>query len=289
MAEEKHILTGIERALPEKHVWRELSGYSLYAAEQPSTFWHEHSHSCTQITVALDPAYIRAEWRGLAGSAQNRELSGDCVSIIPPGVEHATFWNRRADLVNMYLDDEFFRQTARDSLGGTLPSLSPSFLVRDPFLVEMAKILRRESELGAMSELFIGSVSTVMAVHLFRTYGGKAGILPEYRGGLGPARERKVRAYIEEHLHMPLTLEGLAAVADVSPNYFVSLFRQSTGMTPHRYVLRQRVARAAELLAHLRLPLVDIAFRCGFLDQSQFTTTFRKFLGVTPGQYRKAL
>jgi AraC family transcriptional regulator len=289
VSEEKHILKGIERALPEKHVWRELSGYSLYSAEQPSTFWHEHSHSCTQITVALDPAYIRAEWHGTAGSAQNRELSGDCVSIIPPGIAHSTFWNRRADLVNMYLDDDFFRQTAQDSLGGTLPDLAPSFLVRDTFLVEMAKALRRESELGVMSELFIGSISTVMAVHLFRTYGDKSGVLPEYRGGLGPARERKVRAYIAEHLHTPLTLEELAGVAEVSPNYFVSLFRQSMGMTPHRYVLQQRVARGTELLAHSQLPLVDIAFRCGFLDQSQFTTTFKKFLGVTPGQYRKSL
>jgi AraC family transcriptional regulator len=289
MGEEKHILTGIEHALPEKHVWCELSGYSLYWAEQPNTFWHEHSHSCTQITVALDPAYIRSEWRGLAGSAQNRELSGDCISVVPPGIAHSTFWNRRADLVNMYLDDDFFRRAAQDSLGGTLPNLSPSFLVRDPFLVEMAKALRRESELGEMTELFIESIGTVMAVHLFRTYGDKAGIFPEYRGGLGPARERKVRAYIEEHLHTALALEDLAAVADVSQNYFVSLFRQSVGMTPHRYVLQQRVERAAALLTQPQLPLVDIGFRCGFLDQSQFTTTFRKFLGVTPGQYRKML
>lgn len=285
----KHILTGIADDLPEDHAWRELPDYSFYLAEQPTTLWREHSHSCTQITVASDPAYIRAEWRGASGAVQHRELSGDCVSIIPPGIAHTTFWKRRANLLNFYVSDKFFHRAGEGSVGGSLPQVCPAFLVRDPFIVEVAKALHRESKLGSMSELLIGSIGIVMAVHLLRTYNARITTAPKYAGGLGPSRERRVRAYIEEHLDRSLALEDLADIAGVSPNYFVSLFRQSMGMTPHRFVLQQRIARARELLTNLHLSLVTIAFRCGFADQSQFTTTFRRFVGVTPGQYRKCL
>ena len=287
--ETKHILKGLERTLPENHLWHELGGYSLYCAQQPTTHWREHSHDCTQITVALDPAFIRAEWRGVAGSTQHREISGNCISIIPPGVAHTTFWNRRASLLNLYLNDEFFQSALQDSLGDTLPQLSPAFLVRDPFMVELAKMMHRESEMGTISDLLIGSISTLIAVHLFRTYGGKSSAVPSYRGGLGPARERRIRVYIEENIDRALSLEELAAVSEISPNYFVSLFRQSMGMTPHRFVLQRRIAHARKHLANPELALAEIAMRCGFLDQSRFTTTFRQLLGVTPGKYRKSL
>jgi AraC family transcriptional regulator len=54
-------------------------------------------------------------------------------------------------------------------------------------------------------------------------------------------------------------------------------------------VLQQRVEYAKELLAHSKLSLIEIAHKCGFPDQSQFTTTFRRHLGVTPGQYKRHL
>jgi AraC family transcriptional regulator len=53
--------------------------------------------------------------------------------------------------------------------------------------------------------------------------------------------------------------------------------------------LQRRIAHARELLANSELPLAEIALHCGFLDQSRFTTTFRKLSGVTPGQYRKSV
>jgi AraC family transcriptional regulator len=126
-------------------------------------------------------------------------------------------------------------------------------------------------------------------VHLIRSYSSKPNALPVFRGGLGPARERKVRQYIQEHLDQPLSLDELAKIAVISPNYFISLFHQSTGMTPHKFVLHQRVEYAKELLASSKLSLIEIAHKCGFPDQSQFTTTFRRHVGITPGQYKRRL
>jgi AraC family transcriptional regulator len=59
--------------------------------------------------------------------------------------------------------------------------------------------------------------------------------------------------------------------------------------TPHKYVMRQRAENARHLLEQSRLPLIDIAAHCGFQDQSQFTTSFRRYFGMSPGRYKRAL
>lgn len=64
-------------------------------------------------------------------------------------------------------------------------------------------------------------------------------------------------------------------------SHFASLFRQSMSTTPHKYVMRQRGEQARHLLEQSRLPLIDIAAHCGFQDQSQFTTSFRRYFGMS--------
>jgi len=211
------------------------------------------------------------------------------IWVVPPGLSHVIHWNRRATLLHIYLSDSFFRDTFQDAISDVSSKLLPSLLVRDPFLVEVAKELRRELQNGSPSELFTKSIATITATHLVSTYSSKANSIGVYRGGLGPTRENRVRQYIQEHLDSQLSLEDLAHVAEISPNYFISLFRQSVGMTPHRFVIQQRIERARQLIAQSKLPLIEIAQRCGFQDQSQFTTAFRRQVGVTPGQYKRQL
>jgi AraC family transcriptional regulator len=289
MDSSKHFLTGLYPSPPPDHIWQEWIGYSIYSAEQHRSTWRMHSHDCTQLTVALDPAYVQAEWQDSPGRLIKRELSGDMVWVVPPGVSHSVSFNRRASLIHLYLSDHFFERVTQNEVIDVSSKLAPSLLVRDPFLVELAKDLSEELRFGPLSELVSQSIAVIAVSHLIRRYSSKPNALPIYRGGLGPAREKRVRQYIQEHLDTPLSLEELARIAEISPNHFASLFRQSVGTTPHKYVVRQRVERARHLLEHSRLPLIDIAMRCGFQDQSQFTTTFRRYLGTTPGRYKRDL
>src|SRR5271168_2796065 len=283
----KQFLIGLEPSPPPDHIWQEYSDYSIYSAEQDRSLWSPHSHDCTQITVASNPAYVRAEWQATPGRSGTKEMNGDMVWVVPPGVQHTIHWNRRAPLLHIYLNDQFFEATMENIPDKISSKLAPSLLVRDPFLVQMGKELYRELQFGPISELFTKSVATLTATHLIRTYSCKPNCTPIYRGGLGPSRERKVRQYIQENLDQQLSLDDLAKVALISPNYFISLFQQSTGMTPHKYVLQQRVEYAKELLTYSKLSLIEIAHKCGLPDQSQFTTTFRRHMGVTPGRYKR--
>jgi AraC family transcriptional regulator len=105
--------------------------------------------------------------------------------------------------------------------------------------------------------------------------------------GHAPRRPRAVVAYIEGHLDASLTLEQLAAVARLSPYHFARQFKRATGLPPHQYVILRRVERAKHLLqAGTGLSLAEVAADAGFWDQSQFSSHFKRLVGVTPGQFR---
>ena len=283
------ILVGAEDPLPSQYFWFEGKGYWIYAAEQPRSAWREHVHDCAQVTVGLEPAHMHAEWRTGARSPDHRELSGNLVSIIPPGEPHCTLWQRRASLVHIYLSKDFLSATARRVLHQSSSELRPAHLVRDLFIEESARALYRECQASELSKVFADSLATVVATHLLRNYSAASGLTSDFRGGLGPARDRRVREYIERSLDRDLSIDALAEVAGLSPHYFADIFRQSTGFTPHQYVSHRRVERAQQLLADAELPLAEVAYRCGFTSQSQFTTLFRRFTGATPGRFRAGI
>jgi AraC family transcriptional regulator len=101
-------------------------------------------------------------------------------------------------------------------------------------------------------------------------------------------RLRRVTEYIQQNLGKNLTLAKLAAVVYMSPYHFARLFKGSTGVPPHRFVVGQRIARARGVLATPELSIAEISRLVGFRTPSHFTTVFRHVLGITPGAYRTA-
>jgi AraC family transcriptional regulator len=104
--------------------------------------------------------------------------------------------------------------------------------------------------------------------------------------GLPARRVRRVTEHIEQNLDKPLPLTELAAVVYMSRFHFARLFRRSTGYPPHRFVIRQRIARACEFLARSELTIAEISRRVGFRTHSHFATIFHRVSGVTPSEYR---
>lgn len=109
----------------------------------------------------------------------------------------------------------------------------------------------------------------------------------EVVGGLPPRRLQRVFTHIRENVARELSVTELAQVVGMSQYYFSKLFKMSTGITPHQYVMRQRVERAQELLRETRTPLAEIATQVGFETQSHFTSVFRRLVGATPKHYRE--
>lgn len=100
------------------------------------------------------------------------------------------------------------------------------------------------------------------------------------------SRLRRVTDYIREHLDQHLTLAHLGAVVYMSPYHFARLFQHSTGLPPHRFVVRARIDHAAILLAAPELSIAQISRVVGFRTPSHFATVFHRLMGVTPSEYR---
>jgi len=133
----------------------------------------------------------------------------------------------------------------------------------------------------------LSSASDMLMVHLLKNYCGNYTRLPESKGGLSPYLQRQLLDYIEQHLDHPLTLQELAAFAQLSEYHFARMFKVSFGQAPHQYVTERRLNRAADLIRDKGLSLAEIALRCGFSSQSHFSQRFKQFYHVTPAQYRK--
>jgi AraC-like DNA-binding protein len=108
------------------------------------------------------------------------------------------------------------------------------------------------------------------------------------RGGLSPGALRRVREYIAAHIQENLDTRTLASHAGLSTYHFSRAFKASVGMPPHRYLLEQRVRKAAELIERSEQLLVNIALAVGFADQAHFSRTFHTLVGLTPCQFRRA-
>lgn len=108
----------------------------------------------------------------------------------------------------------------------------------------------------------------------------------ERQGGLPPNNLRRVKEYIQAHLEENISLRRMADLVPMSQYHFGRLFKQSTGLSPHQYVLRQRIAKAKELLADEHLSIGEISHQLGFASRSHFTTVFGNLAGTTPSNYR---
>ncbi len=94
--------------------------------------------------------------------------------------------------------------------------------------------------------------------------------------------------YMDERLHEGLSRDEVANVACISPSHFSKVIKKTYGYSFTELLARMRVGRAQELLARTEKSVIQICLDCGFSDQSYFTKVFQKYVGKTPGEYRRS-
>jgi AraC-like DNA-binding protein len=115
--------------------------------------------------------------------------------------------------------------------------------------------------------------------------GGHAGTMPSISRRV-LSRITEVTRWIEDSPDEPHGIASLAARARLSPYHFLRTFERLTGVTPHQFVLRTRLRRAAADVARHPHRIIDVAFRSGFSDVSNFNRAFRAEFGMSPRAYR---
>jgi AraC family transcriptional regulator len=202
------------------------------------------------------------------------------VDIYPAGTSDVWREEDASTSVMLQIAPALLRRAAEEmGLDPDRTGLEPRHHFRDPQIEHIAWALDAERRAGHPAGLlYTESLGLALAVHLLGRYPAAEAL----KHGLSARQLRQLTAYIEEHLDQELTLSRLAAVADVSASHLKTLFKRSTGLPVHAYVVQRRVERARALLARGELPASQVAREAGFTHQSHMARWMRRTLGVTP-------
>lgn len=214
--------------------------------------------------------------------------TGDIV-VLPAYQGFKTGWDRDAEFIKLYLNPALLPQALTEGATQHL-EIAPQLKLRDPLIHSIGLALKTElqSDTGS-SRLYVETMVNALAVHLSRRYSTQKSMIREASSGLPQYKLKAVLSYIYGALDQELSLNELAAVVQISPHYFATLFKQSTGLTPHQYVIKCRIERAKQLLVKQELNIAAIAQSVGFQNQSHFTRVFRQYTAITPRAYRDRL
>jgi AraC-like DNA-binding protein len=154
---------------------------------------------------------------------------------------------------------------------------------RLPPLRPLAPLTARARLAMSQPDLMEEVAIELAAAALGLSAGGSRPAAPLHHG-----RMSEVLRTMAAHSAAPHTVAGLARMAKLSPYHFLRSFKDTTGVTPHQWLLRARLRDAAGKLAVTKAPVTDIALDVGFEDLSNFTRTFHAEFGASPRQYRLA-
>ncbi|MBD2539651.1 AraC family transcriptional regulator [Coleofasciculus sp. FACHB-SPT36] len=261
-----------------------LGHFRTPAFESPevcSLFWHG------LLIFPKTEAPIQAR-RTLDGRIHHeRVVEGDIV-ITPAQVGHRSCWNAEHDFIVIAIASDVFARAVDESAEPSNVELVPHFATSDGLVLQIGLALQQVLENNPQgSRLYAETMANALAVHLLQNYSARQPILRDYNGGLSRRQLRQVIDYINDHLDRDLGLAELAKIVQMSPHYFTRLFKQSTGLTPHQYVIRHRVERAKELLLNGELTIAEVAYSVGFANQSHLNRHLKRLLGVTPRHIRQ--
>lgn len=217
------------------------------------------------------------------GRVQRQMLFHGGMSLIP--VNHVNWgaWNQPFQGFSLSLKPAILTRNAAELLAVDQVEVPPQKPFYDPLIIQIGLALKADLESQRPGgRLYAETMATALAVHILQNYSAHTHKSVHYLGGLSPTHLKLVKDYINDHLDQELSLEELAAIAQLSPYHFCRSFKRSTGFTPHQYVIRQRVERAKLLLKDRKMGIAEVAIACGFTHQSHLHRHFKCLTGVTP-------
>lgn len=197
--------------------------------------------------------------------------------------------------------------SAVDSLCATFSNSAASHLSHDPlrnkqflFIVCITMATRHAIEGGLLmeeafnlSDLYIQKVDCCKTIPEVESLYRQA-VTSMVEGVRASSTKRKFSPavqlcldYIHLHLHAPITTQDLCQAAGLSSSYLTSLFKKETGLTPCRYIRKEKISAASNLLKYSDYSFIDISNYLSFSSQSHFIQVFRQETGLTPKQYRE--
>jgi AraC family transcriptional regulator len=266
--------------------WR---GVALENHTVPAGFIHRHEHPEPFIEMVLDgnASYEVSQRRGHT----RRYISQPgTIFLLPRGSEHEVNWLQETQQILLALKPCLLSNALGEAVHESNIELREHWDLNDRHISTLLMEMRADLEDGSPAgPLYGDSLANSLALYLLKRYSNVTPRLERYRGGMSRSRLNHVLEYVNANLSEKLELGVLANVAGVNLYHFARAFKQSTGESPHQYVLRRRIEKAKEYLVHSQMSVIEASARTGFVDQSHFSKVFRRLVGVAPSKYRNSV
>jgi AraC-like DNA-binding protein len=241
-----------------------------------------HDQPFVERHASFDVAYVRRGSFGYRARGRRFELVAGSVLVGHPGDEYVCSHDHHAggdECLSIHLDPERVesigsrRETWRT---GCVPPLAELMVIGE--LAQAAAERRTDVGLDELAVWFAARLVDVVSGRDRRPAEARA-----------PDRRRAVDAalWIDANAHRDIDLESTASAVGLSPFHFLRVFSKVLGVTPHQYLVRSRLRRAARLLCDEERSVTDVALEVGFGDLSNFVRTFGRAAGVSPTAFRK--
>ena len=264
------------------------NGIYLQHDRQPAFEITEHSHSQHTLIIGLENE-LQAEW-SIDGRFKELKYNQGDIFIVPAQATHKACWKRESESLMLAIEPDCLVDVAVDSINSDRLEIVPQFATADLRLSQIAQWLLIElREKQAGSNLYSESLIAMLMIHLLRNHTTTEPKLTNYTGGLARHKLRKAIAFINDNLDRNIKLAEIAALVEMSSYHFGKMFKQSIGVTPHQYLVRQRLAKAKRLLRDSSMAIADIGYLVGYKNSSHFSKVFHRHVKSTPKAYRQAL
>ncbi|WP_354266923.1 AraC family transcriptional regulator [Bradyrhizobium sp. I1.7.5] len=211
------------------------------------------------------------------------------IQITPPGLPARAVYSQPYDTLHLHIPNMLLMECFEWS-HGKWPR--DGVALRDPLHARDALLQKLGTTLTSIDDLpngrlFADFLSLAIITHLLGLYGEVSPSRTRRTIALSKWRLKRAVEFIEAHLDTPVALADLAGAAGLSSMHFAAQFRAATGIRPHEYLLRRRIARAQTMLATTDMPIVELALTVGFSSQAHFTVVFKRLSGLTPLRWRR--
>ncbi len=237
------------------------------------------------IGVAFTPQR-HAVWSVGGGHRLSGAIEPLSVFIAPKEGVAWTAWDLVSETVEVWLDRDDLSRLSHEHGGPSQVEFGLHDRIDDPVIVDIAARIRRLICAPFASGERLTELGRELAEHYLRSYAG----VKIRHGSIRPldaVRFRRVVSYIDAHLHEALTLDQLAGAAAMSPFHFARPFKATTGASPHAFVVRRRMDRAAAVFRTTNLTVAEVARAVGFASLPHFRAHFRNHWAADPGAFSR--
>jgi len=246
-----------------------------------------HSHSSILLSMQLN-ASLRLKWRSESGGKCEVADAGS-LALHGTSACNGSTLEGAYDRVLFDLEHVHLEHLTEGKFPGATIEIAERWAFKDQRLEHLLKTLYAELREGAPAgRLFGEQVGNAVAMLLAKQYSVLRPSVYGAGGKIPASRLKKVFDYVEAYLHQDIRLSDLATEAGMSPYYFAHLFKNSTGLSPHQYVIQRRIDRGKEMLGNSQMSIFEIGVRVGFVDPKNFRRLFRRETGLSPHEYRAA-